>query len=459
VTTAPADTQRYTAVAIILHWAIALAIVGQIALAWWMTDAIGEPALQGQAAAAYQLHKSIGLTVLVLSLVRLGWRLTHKPPGYPAHMPAWEKLAARISHWGFYALMIGLPLTGWLYVSTGWSSHTNRPLDVPTLYFGLFQVPHLFELNHAAESTRAFLSKTIGLTHWSLAWGAIGLAALHVSAALKHHFVDRDDVLTHMVPGLQPLGGPSATPPPERYRTPILIGGFAAIVLACGALVFAFVNPPSAAPAIPVHAHGEEHAEAAHEHEAAPVTPGEPSADPAAAATPPPAAAGPPPVWTVDRAASSIRFTGTHAGTPFEGAFSRWRADIRFDANNLDASNAIVTIETGSAADGVPLHDQTLPQAEWFDVANHPTAVFRTSELHAQGSGRYEAHGTLTLKGQRIPLELPFTLRINGDRAVMDGRANIGRAAANLGQASDPDAEFVSREIGIVVHVEARRAP
>ncbi|MEJ0060582.1 MAG: cytochrome b/b6 domain-containing protein [Terricaulis sp.] len=449
-----ASTQRYTAVAIVLHWAIALAIFGQIALAWWMTDAIGEAEHQAQATAAYQLHKSIGLTVLLLSIVRLIWRLTHKPPGYPAHMPAWEKLIARLSHWAFYVLMIGLPLTGWLYVSTGWSSHTDRPLDVPTLYFGLFQVPHLFDLNHLADSTRAFLSKTIGLTHWGLAWSAIGLAALHVGAALKHHFVDRDDVLTHMVPGLQPLGGAPATPPPERGRAPILIGGFAAIALAFGALTFAFLNPPGASPAIPA----QEHAETVEHADAVPLP--APTADETTApdATAP-VVAGPPPVWTVDRGASSIHFTGTHAGNAFEGAFSRWRADIRFDPNNLDASSARVTIETASASDGVPLHDQSLPQEEWFDVANHPTAIFRTTRIRARGANTYEARGSLTLKGQPITLALPFTLRFEGDRAIMEGTASIDRREADLGQASDPDAEFVSREIGIVVHVEARRTP
>jgi cytochrome b561 len=449
-----ASNQRYTAVAIVLHWAIALAIFGQIALAWWMTDAIGEAEHQAQATAAYQLHKSIGLTVLVLSIVRLIWRLTHKPPGYPAHMPAWEKLVARLSHWGFYALMIGLPLTGWLYVSTGWSSHTDRPLDVPTLYFGLFQVPHLFELNHLAESTRAFLSKTIGLTHWSLAWGAIGLAALHVGAALKHHFIDRDDVLTHMVPGLQPLGGAPATPPPERHHTPILIGGFAAIVIAFGALTFSFLNPPGAAPAMLAHPSSAENAAPDQ-----PETASLPAETETTAPTSAPAVAGPPPAWTVDRGASSIRFTGTHAGNAFEGAFSRWRANIRFDPNNLDASRAIVTIETASAADGVPLHDQSLPQEEWFDVANHPTAIFRTTRIRARGANTYEARGSLTLKGQPITLDLPFTLRFEGDRAIMEGTARIDRRDADLGQASDPDAEFVSREIGIVVHVEARRTP
>ena len=160
----------------------------------------------------------------------------------------------------------------------------------------------------------------------------------------------------------------------------------------------------------------------------------------------------------VDRGASSIIFTGTHAGIPFEGRFSRWRADIRFDPANLTASSASVSIETASAADGIALHDQTLPGAEWFDSARHPNASFRTNAFHALGNGAYEGHGVLTIKGRAIDTELPFTLRVAGDRAVMDGNARVSRRAAGLGMESDPDAEYVSPDIGVRVHVEARRA-
>ena len=119
----------------------------------------------------------------------------------------------------------------------------------------------------------------------------------------------------------------------------------------------------------------------------------------------------------------------------------------------------VVTINTASASDGVPLHDQTLPGAEWFDAANHPTATFRTSSIRSRGGNAYEARGTLTIKGRPIEVRLPFTLTLSGDRATMDGALSIDRGDANLGMASDPDAEFVSHEIAVRVHVEAQRAP
>lgn len=445
-------SQRYTAVAVVLHWAIAIAILGMIPLGWWMGDALEVPDTQAQAIAAFQLHKSIGLTVLLLSVARLIWRFTHPVPPLPEGMKPWEKMAATATHWAFYFLIVAMPLTGWLYVSTGWSPHDNRPLEVPTLYFGLFQVPHLFGLSHLADGARAGLAGGLENVHSKMAWGVIGLTVLHVAAALKHQFVDKDGVLARMVPGLEKDARKSSA------RGAALAAGFGAIALAGLAALWAFQNPPTGAaapPAAVVHAHdgaeGDPAETAPHEHG------GEESAASPAPATP--ATPGSPPAWNVTPAASSIRFSGTHAGVAFEGRFASWRADIRFDPDNLEQSSAVVTINTASASDGVPLHDQTLPGADWFDAANHPSATFRTSSIRSRGGNAYEARGTLTIKGRPIEVRLPFTLTLSGDRATMDGALSIDRGDANLGMASDPDAEFVSHEIAVRVHVEAQRAP
>lgn len=435
---------RYTAVAIVLHWAIAIAILAMIPLGWWMGDALEALDTQAQAIAAYQLHKSIGLTVLALSLVRLGWRLTHAAPPLPAGMKAWEKTVAAITHWAFYVLMIALPLTGWLYVSTAWSPHDQRPLEVPTLYFGLFQVPHLFGLSSLADAARAGLAGALEFGHSKLAWAALALTALHAGAALKHQFADRDNIMARMAPVAAHGDAPG--------RGVALLVGFAGLGAAIAACAFLFLTPPGAAPAptatpsAPV---------STSDSDVQPPLAGQDAAAPDAPALAPNASM----TWTVAPSASAIRFSGVHAGTPFEGRFGQWRADIRFDPNNLDASSAVVTIQTGSATDGVPLHDQSLPGAEWFDAANHPTATFRTSSIRARGDGVYEARGTLTIKDRGIDVRLPFTLSITGDRATMDGTISIDRREADLGMSSDPDADYVSREITVRVHVEANRAP
>lgn len=456
-----AAAQRYTVVAIILHWAIAVAILGMIPLGWWMGEALEQPATQAQAIAAFQLHKSIGLTVLALSVIRLAWRLMNPAPPLPEGMKPWERLLAKAVHWAFYGIIVFMPLTGWLYVSTAWSVHDHRALDVPTLYFGLFRVPHILGLAGMSEDVRAALAAIFEFSHSKLAWGAIGLAVLHVAAALKHQFVDKDGLLGRMIPGL----GEAAPPAPERAIA--LAAGFIAIAIAGAAAAWAFGHPPTgtgAAPASVVHSHGDEHAAVepdSAQQESAPVAAhaeNDHEHAPAVAASAPPTT-GAPPSWQVIRSASSIVFTGVHAGVPFLGRFSSWRADIRFDPANLAQSSAVVTVDTGSAADGVPLHDQSLPGEEWFDVANHPTATFRANSFRTRGAGAYEARGTLTIKDHAIELALPFTLTITGDRAVMDGTARIERRDADLGMTSDPDAQYVSQAIGVRAHVEATRAP
>ncbi|MCQ8185379.1 cytochrome b [Parvularcula maris] len=177
------ETQRYSSVAKALHWLIAVMIIVQIPTGFIMHNL----AFSETKYTMYQLHKSFGLIVLTLSLLRLGWRLTHKAPALPDHMKPWERVLARITHVGFYALIIGIPLTGWLMVSAS-------PLGIDTKIFYVIPVPHWpVPVGEAAES---FWIET----HEVLAKITIGLLVLHVGGALKHHFVDKDSVLLRMVP-------------------------------------------------------------------------------------------------------------------------------------------------------------------------------------------------------------------------------------------------------------------
>ena len=187
--TAPAD--RYTSVAIALHWLIAFMVIGQLAGGLFMRNLLNEQAeLKFE---LFQWHKSFGITVLLLTLVRLGWRLTHKPPPLPPAMPGWEKLAARVSHAGFYVLLLVIPLVGWLIVSSSPFADS-----VQTYLFGVVHWPHLPFFDGVAD--RKALSHNFAEVHEYLGFAMIGLIGLHVLAALKHHFVDDDSVLGHMIP-------------------------------------------------------------------------------------------------------------------------------------------------------------------------------------------------------------------------------------------------------------------
>jgi cytochrome b561 len=447
---------RYTAVAIVLHWAIAAAILFMNPLGFWMHIQAEHGNLTRGVFEAYQLHKSIGLTVLALSLVRLGWRLTNPPPPLPAHMPGWERFAAKAAHWAFYGLMIGLPLSGWFYVSAGWSIHDNASLAVPTRWFGLLEVPHLFGLSSASADMRESAAEAAFTAHWVLAYAAIGLAALHIAAALKHHWFDRDETLAHMVPGLRAPFETEA-PPKQPVRLAVLGVGLSLTAIALAVTLFAaasMISAPAAPAAAPSSFEVIENA--------APEAPAANAAGSEATLPAPDAVPAQPsvPAWTVDTRSSAIRFAYSYedesGATAFNGRFTRWRADIRFDPGNPEASSANVSIETASASTGVAAHDSTLPTAEWFNAGANPRATFRTTRIRARGDGQYEARGELTIRGQTRTVDLPFTLTIDGDRARMTGSTTIDRRDFGIGTDGAGD-DLISRQIELSIRVDATR--
>lgn len=184
---------RYSTVAIALHWAIAAMIVGQLFGGFYVHDL---PKTSPEYFQLIQLHKSLGLSILLLSLLRLGWRLTHRPPPLPATMPVWQKRAAQATHWMFYAAMIGVPVGGWLVVS-------SSPLapSVQTYLWGVVPWPHLPFFDGVAD--RKALSQQFAEMHELGAKAIIALLVLHVGAVVKHLFVDRDGLLGRMIPTAQ----------------------------------------------------------------------------------------------------------------------------------------------------------------------------------------------------------------------------------------------------------------
>jgi len=179
---------NYSRIAISLHWMMAILIIGQI---------IGGVVMHNMDPTSlkfslYQWHKSFGILILGLSLLRLVWRLTHKAPALPKDMKPFEVLAAKFTHVAFYALMIGIPLSGWAMVS---ASETG----IDTVLFKLIPWP---EMPGIADSE--VLETRLKDLHEILAKATIVLIVLHVGAALKHHFVNRDTVLSRMLPIIKP---------------------------------------------------------------------------------------------------------------------------------------------------------------------------------------------------------------------------------------------------------------
>jgi len=179
---------RFGLVAISLHWLIALLFFAMIALGLTMTELALTHPLKFP---LYQIHKSIGVTIFVLVALRLFWRLSGMVPPLPATLTEFERLGARLAQWGLYAVLIAMPLTGWVIVSAS-------PLGIPTILYGIVKLPHIDFI--AARADKAAIEHRAELVHALLAWSGVALVVLHAGAALRHHFWLGDDVLKRMLP-------------------------------------------------------------------------------------------------------------------------------------------------------------------------------------------------------------------------------------------------------------------
>ena len=174
------DVTRYGAVAQTLHWLIAALVVVMFGLGWYMGDLpLGPRKLE-----LYQLHKSIGLTIFALAVLRLCWRLTHPVPPLPAHMAPWERAAARTSHALLYAMLLIQPMIGFLQ---------SNAANFPVVVWDVLPLPALIAPDEPLADRLVDVHE----------WGAriiLFLVLLHIAAALRHHFWLKDDVLRRMLP-------------------------------------------------------------------------------------------------------------------------------------------------------------------------------------------------------------------------------------------------------------------
>ena len=182
------STERWGAVSMLLHWLVAVLVFALLAAGFVMESGL----IQDRTTlfALYQAHKSFGLLVLVLAALRLVWRLFFPVPILPGTLKPWEKRLAGVTHIALYGLLFAQPLVGWLMVSAS-------PLQIPTVAFGVIEVPHLIGPDKVTENA-------LKAVHGLLAWALMAVVALHLVAALKHHLVLRDDVLRRMLPARRP---------------------------------------------------------------------------------------------------------------------------------------------------------------------------------------------------------------------------------------------------------------
>jgi len=179
---------RYTRTAIVFHWLIAAAVISNIILAWIFHTVPAEIAQPYTNA-----HKTIGITVLGLALMRLLWRIGHRPPPFSPSLPRWQVVAARAGHAALYFIILAMPLSGWIYDSA-WEYAADVPIDV----FGLFEMPRIpWVANIPAEPKKA-LDIVAGKVHVWLSYLLYVLLAAHLIGAFKHQWLDRVPTLQRM---------------------------------------------------------------------------------------------------------------------------------------------------------------------------------------------------------------------------------------------------------------------
>ncbi len=179
---------RYTQTAILLHWLIALVIVVNFALAF-----IAEAVAEG--ASIMLLHKSLGISLIGLILMRILWRATHRPPAYPSRYAAWERGLANAVHGALYLVMLAVPIAGYLVDNSGRRA-TSLSLDI----FGVIPIPRIPALVEMEPLAKAELHHLFEEIHELGAWVLVALVLLHIAGALKHQLIDREPAIQRILP-------------------------------------------------------------------------------------------------------------------------------------------------------------------------------------------------------------------------------------------------------------------
>ena len=352
------SSEKYTRVAVALHWVMAIAFILMLISGLAMTrEGVLETSLQFK---MFQWHKSLGVILLVAFFVRIGWRLFHKPPALPESFKPIEKLAGHTGHLALYALMIAMPITGWVMVS-------SSAIGLPTFVFGWFEWPHIPGLE-GQEKINA-LSKN---GHEYMGYGFIAVIGLHVAATIKHMIVEKENLM-------------------KRMSFSLVLGI---------ALLFS-VNVMAA---------------------------------------------------DIDYQKSEITFQGVHAEKEFEGTVGKWAADVTFDPENLNASQARVSFQMSSLKTGDKYYDSTLKSKDWLDYKAFPEAVFKSTAIEKIDDQTFKMIGVFTIKDIEKSLSFDFTYIPQSDgTALVEASFPIDRLAYDIGEASDPKAQWVSQNIDITL--------
>ncbi|MCU0828531.1 MAG: cytochrome b/b6 domain-containing protein [Tabrizicola sp.] len=380
------------------HWLVALLILTAIPLGV-IANQLPYDTAEALAVKAelFSWHKTLGVAAFLLGLARILWAVVERHP-VPLHPERKAELTlAGMVHWLLYISLVVVPLSGWVH-------HAAVTGFAPILWpFGqtLPFVPQSEAVASAAGAVHWVFTKVMGLA-----------ILLHIAGALKHHVIDRDATLLRMARGVV---APDQPQPVRKGAAPVV---FALAIYAAGAGVAALLVPDGEALAAPA---------------------------PAAETTG---------NWTVTE--GTLGLTVKQMGAEVSGSFANWTADITFDETASAGKHGTVTVTIDMTSVTLGSVTKQALEAEFFDVASHPTAVFAADILPATEG--YLAQGTLTLRGMEKAVALPFTLTITGDEAQMTGAVTLDRRDFGIGRSYGDEAS-VGFPVVVDVALTARRVP
>lgn len=396
----------YGGVARFFHWAIALLIVTAFALGIIGDEMPRNADTIDTLKTLYSVHKTIGVSVFFLAVLRILWALTqpHPVPLHPERKL--ETLVGEVVHWLLYGSLVIVPLSGWIM-------HAAEVGFAPIWWpFGQ-DLPFVPKSEIVANAAKA--------VHGTVVFVLFGSIALHVAGALKHVVIDRDETLARMTKGYH--GGD------PNYEGHSKLAPIAALILWAvvigGALALG----------------GEDHADN-HDTAAAAVTQ---AADGDVMTSEVPA-------WTVTD--GSLTFSVTQSGAPIEGNFAAWNAQIAYDIET-GAGSTVVNIDTTTLTLGSVTSNAT--GADFFNTAAFTSAVFEADIARLEAGPVHDATGTLTLVGQTVPVTLEFTLETDGQTAKMQGTATLDRRDFGMGKGYT-DESTVGFGVDVTVNLIAKLA-
>lgn len=385
----PNSSTRYNHIAIVLHWLIALLIIGMLAVGKYMTSLDESTPLRFDLT---QWHKSFGLTLLALSVFRLLWRLTHKPPGHHGNRPGWERFAAGLTHFLFYFLILFLPITGWLMVSAS-------PLNISTFLFDLVRVPHLPVVSTAPN--REELTELFNMFHEYASGILIVLLLLHIAAALRHQFGLKDRIFTRMTPDLSD----------GSFADGARLTAGVIIVAVAGTWLLSSASQQSNS-VTSVRAANEPTTASAGESNSS-------TQD------------------TTEWIPAEVNYSLVVMGGDTQGSFSD--ASVQALIDTAEPQNSILNaiIQTGSGSTGSPQIDDSLPGADWLYIAMFPEALFNATGFESVDDKNIKVTGDMTIRD--ITNKISFPLSINQETGEVTGGFAFNRLDYELGAKEQPD--------------------